>query len=286
MTLYAQIFQSFMHDEDRAVWKIYDKYLIAAVMDGHGGSRAATEIAKHISNLDATLLCDISNKAAFLHNLCNTLANTVKDDTSGAAVAIWVCDMLTGAFAFANVGDVLALHITPTTYNVLSTTHRIQANPEERKRLHDKGVLIDQAVSEAGIRKGVYRIMPGGLAMSRSWGDADVKGIVTTPFIIEGICNCDTDIIALLTDGVYDHILTTDIVHKIREKRTHRLIEKAKSRGSFDDCTILIVQDRMIQQSTTWGKLFRRSTSPESSTNSLEDLEEGAEIIQGALREK
>lgn len=100
--------------------------------------------------------------------------------------------LLTGRFlTIANVGDSSAYLLTRTGDAEMTKNHRVSSCPVEQKRLlseqvHlaplDKDLKGPAEIGKQGL--GPLRVWPGGLAVSRSIGDADVAPqVVSCPYI-------------------------------------------------------------------------------------------------------
>lgn len=282
-----------VHDEDRVRHRRIGPIQLAAVMDGHGGATAVQRVDQELERVDAVV--DDLEEAA--RALCRRLAVTVEHERPGLAIALWLLDTRTHEWVCANVGDVVGVHVRPTTHLMITTNHRLQHNPEERARATRRGGRIEQSVDERGVRRGPVRLWPGGLAMSRSFGDADAPHRSTEPSVCHGTLRVDEDVVVLMTDGVYDALPTEQVVSLLRSGRSiESVLERAVRAGGGDDASLLVVRgapEPITPRSCV--PLFRRSpstsptVSPTSSSGALDALDalgEDAVVLPVAYQNK
>ena len=74
----------------------------------------------------------------------------------------------------ANVGDSLAFLDTGSEVIQVSGNHRLDTSKSEQARLRDLGCDISQSLVNSK-PVGPLRVWPGGLAMGRTLGDAEVR---------------------------------------------------------------------------------------------------------------
>ena len=271
--MFSDAFQVQVHDEDRVAWCDHHPWFVAALFDGHGGSDAVDALAKHVAFIAAEHVTSTSSSESLMARaICDALSHELKDEKSGAAGVVWVGNVASGEYGCANLGDVLGLHVTPSTYSHITTSHRFQHNPEECARVREAGWNLAQAAS-FGKPCGVLRVWPGGLAMGRSFGDSDTPSISRRASVSSGTFNPTMDCFVFLTDGAYEPLSVHQIVKYARSKATaRRIVERATRGDARDDASCIVV--RSTSQGSWCGgggsllSLFRRSWSGTSISSS------------------
>lgn len=269
-----------VHHEDRIFHHRCGIWLLVAVLDGHGGSDAVTCLHASIPPLFEEIVAVTNHSdSVILETLFTRLADRVADKTSGAAVTMWLLNTETHQWTCANVGDVLGVHVLPTTHTLISTSHRLQCNPEERSRVLRDGGRIEQSRDDRGVNMGVVRLWPGGLAMSRSLGDSDVSHRSTTPSLSFGTFDPKTESIVIASDGVYDHMSVDQIVFLVRSGRSPQsVIDRVVRSGCSDDASIVIIRAPEAPSLRSCVPFFRRSptssptVTPTSSSTALDAM--------------
>ncbi len=71
----------------------------------------------------------------------------------------------------------------------ISGNHRVNENPEEQQRVKSLGGSIAQSDVD-GVIAGPLRVWPGGLAMTRSLGDAEAGALVFGKLRMQRIVSC------------------------------------------------------------------------------------------------
>lgn len=215
--------------------------------------------------------------------LDDRINNTVSD-LSGCCLTVIVVNQHTGSYTCANVGDVEAIHTTPTSYWVVTTSHRLQHNSNERMRL---GANVDR-VSRASGSVGPPRLYPGGLACSRSVGDKDAPCKSCVPDISSGTLHRD-DAIIVATDGLWDHCSHRKMYERaMGECDPARLVQDTPS---TDDLTIAVVygssiparRSRLHRILSSFGSGTSLSSFASSPTTSGDEDEVGPPSI-GSMR--
>ena len=178
-------------------------------------------------------------------------------------------DTSTGHVTCANVGDAGALLVTPTSHLWLTTSHRLQDNAAERVGLHEH--------VHAAPGGGPPRLYPGGLACSRSVGDADCPHITCAPAMCTATLGAD-DTLVIATDGVWDAASTRRVARLARDTRCATSILRGAARSYADDASVVVVSWKPRKPPSVGGglaSLFLRSHTSSSSLSS-EDDEGGA----------
>lgn len=280
-----------VHHEDRIHHHKCGTWLLVSVLDGHGGSDAVTCLHASITPLFEEIVVGTNQSdSVILETLFARLATRVADKTSGAAVTMWLLNTETRRWTCANVGDVLGVHILPTTHTLISTSHRLQCNPEERSRVLRDGGRIEQSRDDRGVSMGVIRLWPGGLAMSRSLGDLDVSHRSTTPSLSFGTFDPTAESIVIASDGVYDHLSVEQIVSLIRTGRSPQsVIDRVVRSGCNDDASIVIIRAPEIPSLRGCVPFFRKSptssptVTPTSSSTALDTMAAEAHSLPVSL---
>jgi serine/threonine protein phosphatase PrpC len=248
-----------------------------AVYDGHGGEVCAEYCRRYlhgnmvIQDSFKSGKIDIALKDAVLATEKNFLDAAKKanlDNTSGtcAIIAYIEGDVL----IVANVGDSRAVLCRKGKAVALSRDHK-PSRPDERKRVEERGGAVARADYEARnppsaccdylsascccpcLNVGPLRVYPGGLAVSRSLGDVGLKGnglIIADPEIVKHILTSEDEFLILACDGIWDVMSNQQAVNIVRQcikagkdatQASVSLTQTALSRGSLDNCTVVVV---------------------------------------------
>lgn len=246
--------------EDECIVDETRHLLLLGVADGHGGAAAARLCkARAAAALNGGRPTPAALTAAFaqLHAECRALPCC-----SGAALTLCVVDRASGAFTCANVGDAGCLLVTPTSHVWMSTSHRLQDSAAERDRVKEH---VKFPTSDAGEAYGPPRLYPGGLACSRSVGDADCPHVVCTPAVSSGVVG-PGDSLVLATDGLWDAVPTRRAAQLVRETRCASTLLRRASRSYDDDASAVVAswRPRRSSSSGSFSSLFLRSSSGSS----------------------
>mgnify|MGYP006137340073 CR=1 FL=1 len=266
--------------------------VVVAVMDGHGGARAAHRCRDRLEDIVVAdrsspvalgdsffsdVRCDpvsqdhatqfFERVFASLHSECLAVQGT-----SGTTLTLCVFNERDGNFVCANVGDSLAVHFSTTaSHTCLTVSHRLQDNPDERMRLRSN---LHFATDRNGVPRGPVRLYPGGLACSRSLGDGDCLFLSCTPSISKGRLTPDS-VVVVASDGLWDATTLQQVKHCAIgvSGGTHTL--RRQLHNATDDVTMLCVKqnvgtvNRPRRASFLWRPIFRSSSS--SSVSSDDD---------------
>ncbi|KAL0785270.1 hypothetical protein Bca101_001516 [Brassica carinata] len=236
----------------------------ALIITGHGGSRAAEYLKKHLfSNLmthpqfltDTKLALSETYKqtdVAFLESE----KDTYRDDGSTASAAVLVGNHL----YVANVGDSRTIVSKAGKAIALSDDHKPNRS-DERKRIESAGGVIMWA--------GTWRV-GGVLAMSRAFGNRMLKQfVIAEPEIQvtasnssimlspEGVMfvlldleiDHEAEFLVLASDGLWDVVPNEDAVSLTQSEEepvtaARKLTDTAFARGSADNITCIVVKFR------------------------------------------
>ncbi|KAK4749727.1 hypothetical protein SAY87_027176 [Trapa incisa] len=212
------------------------------IFDGHGGSRAAEYLKKHLFD-------NLMNHPQFLINTKSAISeiyqktdsdflelenDSFRDDGSTASTAV-----LVGSHLYvANVGDSRTVISKAGEAVPLSEDHKPN-RIDERKRIESAGGVIMWA--------GTWRV-GGVLAMSRAFGNRMLKQyVVAEPEIQDQEINEEIELVILASDGLWDVVPNEDAVaialaEEEPEAASRKLTETAYSRGSADNITCLVVK--------------------------------------------
>ncbi|CAN6813144.1 unnamed protein product [Brassica oleracea] len=214
------------------------------IFDGHGGSRAAEYLKKHLfSNLmthpqfltDTKLALSETYKqtdVAFLESE----KDTYRDDGSTASAAVLVGNHL----YVANVGDSRTIVSKAGKAIALSDDHKPNRS-DERKRIESAGGVIMWA--------GTWRV-GGVLAMSRAFGNRMLKQfVIAEPEIQDLEIDHEAEFLVLASDGLWDVVPNEDAVSLTQSEEepvtaARKLTDTAFARGSADNITCIVVKFR------------------------------------------
>jgi protein phosphatase 1L len=212
------------------------------VFDGHGGSRAAEYVKKHLFDnllkhpkfIDDTKLAIAEAYKQTDQDYLKTEISQSRDAGSTASTALLVGDRL----LVANVGDSRAVISRGGKAVALSTDHKPNRT-DERQRIEDAGGVVMWA--------GTWRV-GGVLAVSRAFGDRLLKQyVVADPEIQEDTIKEGVDFLVLASDGLWDVVSNQDAVSMVAtipdaEEAANKLTGEAFRRGSADNITCVIVR--------------------------------------------
>eukprot|EP00850_Spirogloea_muscicola_P002628 SM000010S04266 [mRNA] locus=s10:590112:592498:+ [translate_table: standard] len=243
------------------------------VFDGHGGSRAAEYVQKHLfDNLVNHPNFSTDPKAAIAETYKQTDQDYLmsengqnRDAGSTASTAVLVGKKL----LVANVGDSRAVMcrggkahdrldlqyalaqrlktLMPDPGNLssapLSSDHKPNRD-DERQRIEEAGGVVMWA--------GTWRV-GGVLAVSRAFGDRLLKRyVVAEPEIQEEMLTPEDEFLVLASDGLWDVVSNQDAVSMIQsitdaQEAAKCLTDEAFRRGSADNITCVVVRLHQAQ---------------------------------------
>ncbi|CAD5332619.1 unnamed protein product [Arabidopsis thaliana] len=212
------------------------------VFDGHGGSRAAEYVKRHLfSNLITHPKFISDTKSAIADAYTHTDSELLKSENSHtrdagstASTAILVGDRL----LVANVGDSRAVICRGGNAFAVSRDHKPDQS-DERERIENAGGFVMWA--------GTWRV-GGVLAVSRAFGDRLLKQyVVADPEIQEEKIDDSLEFLILASDGLWDVFSNEEAVAVVKEvedpeESTKKLVGEAIKRGSADNITCVVVR--------------------------------------------
>ena len=251
-------FQKDVKGEDR--FTIHDAIIagdhcyFVVVADGHGGQDAVIHAAKRILPLIAEAAANGSSVE--LNRACVQSFRALHDEilasgtTSGSTLTVCCINASKHELHVWNVGDSLAVLVDATSHAPLGVSHRLESNPEEQARVQALGAKLARATTEEGEEGGPLRAWPGGLAVTRTVGDADCPRFVI-PDPAWSTCPVPPQGGALLacTDGVWDLISTSEAATVLLDgeydsagSAARQVVRRAtRPRGAIDDTTAVVM---------------------------------------------
>ena len=165
--------------------------------------------------------------------------------------------LLTGRLlTVANVGDSVAYLHDGKHFFPITKSHRLDDNLHEKQRLERAGVTIAPLCSTLNgpaqpgkMGYGPFRVWPGGLAVSRSIGDADVSSHVwCVPHLHQILLPTAGARLILASDGLWDCLSIKSVKRMVKKKSIYKcagelveLVGRAQGGQLSDDVTIIVV---------------------------------------------
>ena len=236
---------------------------IFSVFDGHGGREAADfgavrlhkEILREVRLAESTETATETEfvehiKAALIRGfLATDRAFLAEGHLHGGATAT-TAYLRGGRIWVANVGDCRAVMRERGEAKALTHDHRLD-KAEERDAVERRGGEIVKIMGTSRVQ--------GVLGVSRALGDRDLKQYITAePEVFSGLVSDTSEFLILGTDGLWDvvgNMEATDVVaraiaaapregnrRKGADSASRELIDLARTRGSRDDISVLIVE--------------------------------------------
>eukprot|EP00884_Botryococcus_braunii_P001961 jgi/Botrbrau1/11766/Bobra.0195s0091.1 len=249
-------------------------YNLFCVFDGHNGGRAATHLQENLEKVLHERMplgpCPSRSDSlwhSFRMQIQKALVETIsildcdfasQGARDGSTLTVVV---VTGwLVTCANVGDSRAYVDAGGTPVQITADHRLVFNQAERHRLESMGRVV-APLSESSLipgskggpakpgEKGLgpVRVWPGGLCLSRSFGDFDVgREILCTPHIFQLVVPVEGARLIVASDGVWDGFPKDQWLRHARsgnpETACRRIFSAIKTahQGLKDDTTIII----------------------------------------------
>ena len=223
--------------------------------DGHGGHLAAVHVSEKLIPYICQRAADGSAEAlheavvegfAEMHKSVCALGGL-----SGTTLTVVVYNATRGELSSWNVGDSSALLVHEGGYELLSESHRLQDSKSEQERVTSLGAKLGRALDAKGEPGGPIRSWPGGLAVTRTIGDADCLNYISAiPYHHASLKPADGGAVVLCTDGVWDHLRPEEVSAVLLAGGYHKpsaaahLVIKATQRASHgltDDTTCVVM---------------------------------------------
>ncbi|CAL4994322.1 unnamed protein product [Urochloa decumbens] len=213
------------------------------VFDGHGGRAAVDFVSQRLGqNVFSAVLTAAEEhgavseaiRAAYLAT-DNELLSQPQGVSGGACATTALVQ--NGDLYVAHVGDCRAVLSRDGAATALTADHTC-AQDDERERIERRGGYVSRSGS------GVWRVQ-GSLAVSRSFGDAGLKQwVVAEPVVSRVPLTAGCEFLVVASDGFWDKVSNQeaiDAVSRCRATACRELVELARSRGSRDDVTVMVV---------------------------------------------
>eukprot|EP00891_Asterochloris_glomerata_P001693 jgi/Astpho2/1693/gw1.00032.145.1_t len=185
----------------------------------------------------------VALKSAFVEVEAEYFRSPARGSGSTGTVAVLVGWQL----LVANVGDSCAYLDTGAEVVQVSGNHRLDDSKAERKRCERGGAEVARSELE-GKPVGPLRVWPGGLAMSRTLGDYEVRlnVVLSEPEVRQVTLPFTGGRLIIASDGLWDAVHPKTAAHHVRgmpaSKATSELANAAlRARGLRDDITIIVV---------------------------------------------
>lgn len=230
--------------QDKHVICTTENYMIAAVFDGHGGSsQTAVWLAKELPKRLVQELNNLGTKATIdqqkeaIIQLYEKLDKEIFDgqknrqwsDKSGSTAVVYLAikypnekprEML------INLGDSRAIVIRDNGVIAETKDHKPNNKTEKARIRKNNGNVVEQ--------EGTMRVRPGGLAVSRAFGDPGSKlknkkyfsgWISATPDVYE-VSTEPGDYVVLASDGLWDEMDSEKVANFITEKSCQHIAKE------------------------------------------------------------
>ncbi|OMJ66815.1 hypothetical protein SteCoe_36210 [Stentor coeruleus] len=236
--------------------------------DGHGGKLCSNFLRDylhvyitHDPSFPNNPLQAILNGFERAENAFMELALKKKDKSGSCAVVV----LIVGKRCFvANLGDSRAVMSSNCGKETMALTKDHKPNEDnEAQRIIRAGGEIYYAKLSNGLEASVGRVLPGRLAVSRTFGDIEAKikelggnpnVVIAVPEIRSFNITKNTDFIAIGSDGIFDRIDNNELVNLMWDAKNYdsdslerltkgveNVIFESMNRVSYDNVTLLAV---------------------------------------------
>jgi protein phosphatase 2C family protein 2/3 len=243
------------------------------VYDGHGGSKCADFLRDNlhsfvIANSNFPFNANEAILAGFRQAEAQFMATARGSDGIDRSGSCALVVLIVGDLCFvANLGDsrgLLSGQGGKKLY-LLSKDHKPEEELE-KKRILESGGKVYQSCSEAGdgtLNTGPFRVFPGRLSVSRTFGDFYAKlpelggnpgTIISIPEVKAFKILKEHDFILLGSDGIFDKLANKEILqaawtgnrvgqdsHSITSQSVNNVMSAAMSRKSLDNLTVVMI---------------------------------------------
>lgn len=232
------------HQEDRYVVKRCEageeKFLLMAVMDGHGGDAVAEYVAEKLPDLMERFAMEFPDIEEALRAAIRVLEKATSETEAGSTLSVVaIPDKMDRAYV-AVLGDSPVIISDREGVLQLSPEHNARTNKEEREAAVVKG-----AVYEGGYLYGKGR---GGLQLARALGDRDMDSFLNREAETYSVALGEKSFVIVASDGVFDphHDESLEIEAKrfeffVREGGDAKtLVQDAVERRTRDNATAIV----------------------------------------------
>ncbi|KAF1876429.1 hypothetical protein Lal_00029777, partial [Lupinus albus] len=213
-----------------------------AIFDGHSGHDVAKYLQSHLFE-------NIVNEPDFWENPVHAIKRACKAtddeileniaDSRGGSTAVAAILINGVKLVVANVGDSRAIACKNGVAKPLTVDHEPE---KERDLVESRGGFV---VTMPGL--GNVPRVDGVLAMTRAFGDGRLKDHITAePDVTIQKIEEDTEFIILASDGLWKVMTNQEACDCIKDvddayKASKKLVKEAKSMGSYDDISCVVV---------------------------------------------
>jgi len=212
---------------------------VMAVMDGHGGARAA-EVCSAIIGPLFTELCRRKNSASpedFLRSLVSILADKTSGFEEGSTLSIALVLNGEDKVVVAVLGDSPVIVVDQSNAIHISPEHNVRTNLRDRDAAIENGAEYENGY--------IYNKSGHGLQLSRALGDGDMSGILSRQPEIYVINKPKWVVVG--SDGLLDPEhgdaagLAQQLVRLLKPKSTaDQIMDWASHRGLKDNATVVL----------------------------------------------
>lgn len=288
------------------------------IFDGHGGNKCADYLKDNLHNFiikspyfpknpqkaitEGFNQCDdeyITNHALGPNNI-------IMDRSGSCAIVILLIDK---KIYVANTGDSRGIMSVNDSITVLSNDHKPN-NDNEKKRILEEGGKIYQTQTQAKnfnikldgidpeqVLLGPYRVFPGRLSVSRSFGDVEAKLpmyngnpniLISTPEVKIFEINSNIEWIILGCDGIYDNLsneeiktcidfcfendLLTKDIHSQTGISVDLILKTSLKRKSMDNITCVMLTFEGFERKFQLNKEKSSETRLQKTENQVKDV--------------
>ena len=253
--------------------KVNEQFSFFAVYDGHGGNGCSLYLKDNLHSFIKEFSIEGLRNAIteaendFIKNKATT-SEGEKGDTSGSCGCMLMIH--NNRCIIANVGDSRCVIIKNEKVDFTTTDHKPNTE-EERERITKAGGRIYQTARLFPLYQNgkeidiPWRVSPGGLSVSRTFGDIEAKEekyggmknvVVALPDITEYELSEDINFIVLGCDGIFDVLSNEDLIEcskiAIREKKNKKvnelcgeivgnIIKASLAKDSFDNVSCVVI---------------------------------------------
>lgn len=245
---------------------------IFSVFDGHGGREVADFAAKHLHDevlREVDDVCKLKRgeenldrveeiKAAMIRGFLATDRRLLAEGHLKGGATATTAYLRGGRIWVANVGDCRAVMCEGGKAQALTVDHRPDKT-EEREAVERRGGEVVKILGTSRVQ--------GILGVSRALGDRDLKQYITAePEVYSGLVSEQSEFLILGTDGLWDVVDNQEATNVVEEKMAvatgvgarkgidaacRGLVDLARTRGSRDDISVLIVELRLYRSGNT-----------------------------------